>query len=188
MSSFAPRRNRRAKGLLQVQNRAILETGFDCGFQPLTLFFERATILDLRWIVFVAAVSGLISVGIGAMGSHSLPKRLQAAGLSEADVQKKIGQCEIAVKYQMFHSLAALSLGLCPATASRRSWKTASFLFFVGISLFSGGLYSMVFFDAMGHWSIVPIGGATMMLGWLTLAIGSLFPANSAATPGILAS
>lgn len=144
--------------------------------------------MDLRWIVFVAAVSGLMSVGIGAMGSHSLPKRLQAAGLSEADVQKKIGQCEIAVKYQMFHSIAALSLGLCPATAIRRSWKSASLLFFVGISMFSGGLYSMVFFDAMGHWSIVPIGGATMMLGWLTLAIGALFPANCASTTGKLTS
>jgi len=152
------------------------------------VFKKGTVILDSRWIVFVAAISGLICVGIGAMGSHSLPKRLQAAGLSELDVQKKLGQCEIAVKYQMFHALAALCLGLCPATATRRSWKLASFLFFVGSALFSGGLYSMVFFDAMGHWSIVPIGGATMMLGWLTLAIGAIFPANSRATTGKLAS
>ena len=141
-----------------------------------------------RWIVLVAAISGLICVGIGAMGSHSLPKRLQAAGLSELDVQKKLGQCEIAVKYQMFHALAALCLGLCPATATRRTWKLASFLFFVGTSLFSGGLYSMVFFDVMGHWSIVPIGGVTMMFGWFELAIGAIFPANSGATTGRLTS
>ena len=143
--------------------------------------------MDSRWIVFVAAISGLVCVGIGALGSHSLPKKLQAAGLSESDIQKKIGQCEIAVKYQMFHSLAALSLGLCPATATRRSWKIACFLFFAGVFLFSGGLYSMVFFDAMGHWSIVPIGGATMMLGWLTLAIGAIFPVNSGTATGKLA-
>ncbi len=132
-----------------------------------------------RWLVFLASISGLICVGIGAMGSHSLPRRLQQAGLSESEVQKKIGQCEIAVKYQMFHSLAILSLGLAPATAFRRAWKAGCILFFVGICLFSGGLYSMVFFDAMGHWSIVPLGGATLMLAWITLGIGSIFPAKT---------
>ncbi len=131
--------------------------------------------LGSRWLVIVAAISGFICVGIGAMGSHSLPKRLQQAGLSDIEVQKKIGQCEIAVKYQMFHTLAILSLGLAPATATSRAWKVACILFLVGISLFSGGLYSMVFFDAMGHWSIVPLGGATMMLAWITLGFGAIF-------------
>ena len=112
------------------------------------------------------------------MGAHSLPKRLQQTGLSDIEVQKKIGQCEIAVKYQMFHTLAILSIGLAPATASRRAWKVACFLFLVGIGLFSGGLYSMVFFDATGHWSIVPLGGATMMLAWITLGFGGFFLAK----------
>jgi uncharacterized membrane protein YgdD (TMEM256/DUF423 family) len=135
--------------------------------------------LGSRSLVFSAALSCLMAVGIGAMGSHSLPKRLQAAGLSETEVQKKLGQCEIAVKYQMYHSLAVLSLGLCPATAKRKSWKFAGVLFFVGVGLFSGGLYSMVFFDQIGHWSIVPLGGATMMLSWLFVAIGAILPDKS---------
>ena len=37
-----------------------------------------------RWIVFFAAISGLVCGGIGAMGSHSLPKRLQESGLAIA--------------------------------------------------------------------------------------------------------
>ena len=135
--------------------------------------------LGSRWIIFFAAISGLVSVGIGAMGSHSLPKRLQESGLSESDIQKKIGQCEIAVKYQMYHTLAILALGLCPATATRRSWKIACIQFFLGVCLFSGGLYSMVFLNRMGHWSIVPLGGATMMVAWLSLAIGAFFPIKS---------
>lgn len=135
--------------------------------------------LGSRSLVFLAAISSLITVGIGAMGSHSLPKRLQDAGLDDIQVQKKLGQCEIAVKYQMYHSLAVLSLGLCPATAARKSWKFAGLLFFVGVGLFSGGLYSMVFFDQIGHWSIVPLGGATMMLSWLIVAIGAIFPNKS---------
>lgn len=140
-----------------------------------------------RWIVFFAAISGLVCVGIGAMGSHSLPKRLQESGLSESDIQKKIGQCDIAVKYQMVHTLAILAVGLCPATATRRIWKVACILFFAGVCLFSGGLYSMVFFDRIGHWSIVPLGGATMMVAWLMLGIGAVFPSKSALGTGKLA-
>ena len=65
------------------------------------------------------------------------------------------------------------------ATATRKIWKFACVLFLVGIALFSGGLYSMVFFDQIGHWSIVPIGGVTLMLAWLVVAIGAIFPNKS---------
>ena len=139
-----------------------------------------------RWIVFFAALSGLVGVGIGAMGAHSLPKRLQESGFSESEIQKKIDQCEIAVKYQMVHTLAILAVGLCPATATRRAWKVACILFFSGVCLFSGGLYIMVFFDKMGHWSIVPLGGATMMVAWLILGIGAIFPSKSPLATGKL--
>ncbi len=140
--------------------------------------------LGSRWLIFVAAVSGLVCVGIGAMGSHSLPKRLQDAGISESEVQKKLSQCEIAVKYQMYHTLAILGIGLSPAAASNRTWKLASILFLMGIFLFSGGLYSMVFFNALGHWSIVPLGGVTLMGAWLLFGIGAVFPGNSSVGTG----
>jgi len=135
--------------------------------------------LDSRWLVFLAAISGFACVGIGAMGAHSLPKRLLDSGLSESQVEKKVEQCETAVKYQMYHSIAVLVLGISPATQSRRAWRIACALFIVGMFLFSGGLYSMVFFNTIGHWSIVPLGGATFMIGWLTLAFGAVFPNNS---------
>ncbi len=140
-----------------------------------------------RWLVFIAAISGLLCVAIGAMGAHSLPTRLRDSGLSEPDVRKKIDQCETAVKYHTYHSLAVLCIGLCPATQSKRSWRVACILFFVGVCLFSGGLYSMVFLNRMGHWSIVPLGGGTLMIAWLTLGIGALFPCKSILSTGELA-
>jgi len=132
-----------------------------------------------RWIVLIAAVSGLVGVGIGAMGSHSLPLRLREAGLTEELVQKKIGQCETAVKYQMFHTLAVLAIGLCPVTEKRPAWKVACILFVVGMCFFSGGLYAIVFLDTIGHWSIVPLGGTILMIAWITLGAGALFPVKS---------
>ena len=146
---------------------------------PPAASFLRTTMIGSPRLVFIAAISGLVCIGIGAMGSHSLPKRLQDAGNSELEVQKKLTQCEIAVKYQMYHTLAILCIGLSPATGSRRTWRIACILFLAGICLFSGGLYSMVFFSAMGHWSIVPLGGATLMSAWLLLGVGAVFPGKS---------
>jgi len=112
------------------------------------------------------------------MGSHSLPKQLADRGLSEIQIAKKLEQCETAVKYQMYHSLACLAIGLSGTSLRKRGPLAACSLFFCGMLLFSGGLYSMVFFDYMGHWSIVPLGGVTLMCGWLTLAIAFVFDAS----------
>ncbi|MFN7627428.1 MAG: DUF423 domain-containing protein [Pirellula sp.] len=141
-------------------------------------------------LVFIAAISGAISVGIGAMGAHSLPKQLEARGYSDSVVQKKLDQCELGVRYQLFHSLALLALGLSPLTIPTklanctnsttadtalaekpmRGVKAAAILWMLGIGCFSGGLYSIVFADQIIHWSIVPLGGTMLILGWLTLA------------------
>ncbi|MEQ1826013.1 MAG: DUF423 domain-containing protein [Pirellula sp.] len=118
------------------------------------------------------------------MGSHSLPKRLKAQGFSETVIAQKKDQCEIAVRYQMFHTLAVLAIGLAPATPGRRGRIVACSLFMLGIVLFSGGLYSMVFLNRMWHWSIVPIGGGMWMVAWITLASGTLFPNKSIAHTG----
>ncbi len=138
-----------------------------------------------RSLVFAAAVSGFICVAIGAMGAHSLPKNLQKAGFSETVIAKKIEQCEIAVRYQMYHTLAILGLALSPAIRQRRAWRVSCVLFFLGILLFSGGLYSMVFFDRMGHWSIVPIGGTVLIIAWIAIAFSTLFPDKSDLGTGV---
>lgn len=141
-----------------------------------------------RFWLFVAALSGFFCVAIGAMGSHSLPNRLAKQGLSESEVVKKLEQCEIGVKYQAYHSLAILTLSVSMAIRVRKAWKWACGFFLIGMILFSGGLYSLVFLNQIGHWSIVPAGGSILMLGWLTLAIGAIFPDKSVGKTGILES
>jgi uncharacterized membrane protein YgdD (TMEM256/DUF423 family) len=135
-------------------------------------------------LTVVAAILGLFAVGIGAMGSHSLPERLRKQGFEETRVVKKLEQCEIAVKYHLTHALAILALGLAPSSRFHRGMRIAGGLFLAGVVLFAGGLYSMVFLDRIGHWSIVPLGGSVLMLGWLTLAVSILFVRNSAEVTG----
>jgi uncharacterized membrane protein YgdD (TMEM256/DUF423 family) len=126
------------------------------------------------WIVLVAALSGFVAVGIGAMGSHGLGTRLEKAGFGPQQIEKKKEQCEIGVRYQMYHALAMLCVGATIMGRARLA-RWACFAFLIGTVLFSGGLYSMSFLDKPGHWSIVPIGGVIQLTGWLLLALSAFF-------------
>ncbi len=120
----------------------------------------------MRWSVVLAGLLGALGVGIGAFAAHGLEKNLLSQSLPLEEVADRLRQCDTAVRYHMIHVLALLAIGL---TAPRASMclRGAITLFLLGIALFSGGLYSMVFLGEMGHWAIVPAGGMCLILGWL---------------------
>ncbi|MFO0013093.1 MAG: DUF423 domain-containing protein [Planctomycetota bacterium] len=123
-----------------------------------------------RWLLLLASLLGAIAVGIGALGAHSLPKQLEKRGLAPEAIAKKLDQCELGVRYQMYHALALVAIALSARATSPRLMRAAVALFLFGMLCFSGGLYSIVFADQIIHWSIVPIGGSTLILAWLCLA------------------
>jgi len=131
-----------------------------------------------RIFLILASLSGAMSVAIGAMGAHSLPSRLESQGFNQEQVDKKLHQCELATRYQMFHALAVLALSLSGYATRSKLTKTGTIMMLLGTVGFSGGLYSMVFADQIIHWSIVPIGGALFILGWLYVAGSALFLSN----------
>jgi uncharacterized membrane protein YgdD (TMEM256/DUF423 family) len=123
-----------------------------------------------RFILCLGALLAAVGVGIGALGSHALPGYLQAQGFDEAKVQKRLEQCETAVRYQLYHALAIVGLGL-----SGLRWRgscLAAWGMILGIALFSGGIYGIVFAEAPSH-GLVPFGGISFILGWLALAGGA---------------
>ena len=123
----------------------------------------------MRGIVLLAGLLGAMGVGIGAFGAHGLEDSLKSQGLSVEEIRQRQSQCDVAVHYHMTHALALLSIGLL--SGQRSKWRLAAASFFVlGITLFSGGLYSMVFLGKMGHWAIVPSGGLCFIIAWLCTA------------------
>ena len=125
----------------------------------------------IRWTVVLAGILGFVGVLLGAFGAHGLPDRLAAQGFDEVEVAKKVDQLEIGVRYQMFHVLAILAIGLLGGEASSKKRRLATGFFLAGSALFSGGLYSMALLDVMGHWAIVPLGGLCFMIGWLIVVM-----------------
>ena len=125
-----------------------------------------------RFLLIVACVFGCSGVGLGAFFAHGYESWKSDAGLEASVVAKGLANGNTAVKYHLLHAIAILAL--MNSTTTRNSvlhLMSASF-FLVGICLFSGGLYSIVLFDFLGHWAIVPCGGLVLMVGWLFAAIG----------------
>jgi uncharacterized membrane protein YgdD (TMEM256/DUF423 family) len=100
---------------------------------------------------------------------------LEKRGLAPDIVAKKLDQCELGVRYQMYHALALAAIALSTRAAGSKLLCAASVLFLVGTLCFSGGLYSIVFADQIIHWSIVPIGGSTLIAAWLCVASSAVF-------------
>ena len=117
------------------------------------------------WL-FIGAVAGAIAVALGAFGAHGLKDRISAEFLAIF---------ETGVRYQMYHALALVALGLLARHGTAGWWLTvAGVLFVAGIVIFSGCLYVMAFTGARRLGAIVPLGGLCFILGWVALAIITL--------------
>jgi len=113
------------------------------------------------WLMCGAFFSGL-SVALGAFGAHALKTRVDSYYLEIF---------ETAVKYQMYHGLALLALAFV-ATRFDGSWLRASgVLMILGIVVFSGSLYSLVFTGVKKWGMVTPIGGTFLIASWLILFV-----------------
>lgn len=113
-------------------------------------------------ILLIASVLGGLTVAIGAFGAHALAPILQASGRTDT--------FETAVKYQMYHTLALLAVGLLLFRIEQPALQVAAWCFFLGILIFSGSLYTLCVTGITWLGAITPIGGTLMIVGW-----GALF-------------
>ena len=111
-----------------------------------------------------AAVSGFLSVGLGAFAAHGLRGSLEPRMLSAF---------ETGVSYQLQHSLALLFVGLLSLVWGRH-WALdyASYGFMLGIVLFSGSLYLLALTGWKWPGPITPLGGLALLGGWALLSVG----------------
>lgn len=116
-----------------------------------------------RWPGVVGALGGALGVALGAFGAHAL------GDLVSAD---RLATFETAVRYHLVHAvvLVAVQAALDGGPAAPGALRRAALLLAVGAAVFAGSLYALVAFDA-GLWgAVAPVGGASMVAGWLALA------------------
>ncbi len=107
---------------------------------------------------------GLLGVMLGAFGAHALEATLEA--------NNRIETFDTAVKYQFYHALALILLGLAMTQFQHRAFVVSGYGFLAGIILFSGSLYALSFSGITKFGMIAPFGGVAFIIGWLAMVWG----------------
>jgi uncharacterized membrane protein YgdD (TMEM256/DUF423 family) len=114
-----------------------------------------------RRLVAIGAIVAAAAVALGAFGAHALRGRVEA-GL--------LGTFETGVRYQMYHGLGLMVIGLAMAAWPERRLGPGAALLFFGTIVFSGSLYLLVITDARWLGAVTPVGGAALIGGWSMVA------------------
>lgn len=142
------------------------------------------------WIALGALLAGL-AVTLGALGAHGFDRYFaekynaaafpskSVAGLEIPAAWKYLQDYRTAVRYQMWHALGLLAVGLTLGRpGASRLLRGAAWSLLAGTVLFCGSLYTLTLGGPrwLGiRWGMVaPVGGTLMILGWLLFVLGAL--------------
>lgn len=115
-------------------------------------------------IISTGAVLGMIAIILGAFGAHALKKVLSV---------EQLVTFETGVRYQMYHALFLLFIGLLPSL-SQKAKNSIYYLVVFGVLFFSGSIYllatnDLTSFDFKVIGFITPIGGFLLISAWAML-------------------
>jgi uncharacterized membrane protein YgdD (TMEM256/DUF423 family) len=102
-----------------------------------------------------AGLLGAIAIALGAFGAHGLKERL-------ALIPEAAGWWQTATFYLLTHAVA---IG---AIAARSAWPAR--LWTVGSAIFAITLYAMALGAPRWLGAVTPVGGASLIAGWIILA------------------
>ena len=113
--------------------------------------------------LIITCFLGLSAVILGAFGAHALKESLTTDQLLSF---------ETAVRYQMFHAIILLFVNIYDGFSIKLK-NTISYLFILGIVLFSGSIYifQLTSITAKSIWFVTPLGGLFFIIGWISMLI-----------------
>jgi uncharacterized membrane protein YgdD (TMEM256/DUF423 family) len=114
-----------------------------------------------KFFLQAGSLLGAIGVMIGAFGAHALKPMLVASGRFET--------FETAVRYQFYHALALVLIGILAKDFASKTLNYSGFCFLAGTLIFSGSLYLICFTGIKTFGAIAPIGGTLLVVAWLLL-------------------
>lgn len=119
-----------------------------------------------RKVILTAIFLGMTAIILGAFGAHSLKELLS---------EQKLNTFETGVKYQMYHALFLLFIGIVSGI-SEKTKQNILYLVIVGTLFFSGSIYLLSTSEVtginMGRFGIItPIGGLLLISAWILLFV-----------------
>jgi len=114
-----------------------------------------------KFFLITGILGCFFAVAIGAFGAHALKTTLTT--------YQRVDTFELAVKYQFYHALALLIVGLLIHTFKTDVFSSAGYCFMAGTLVFSGSLYALSLTNIGKFGAITPIGGVLFLVGWALL-------------------
>ncbi|MFL3052126.1 MAG: DUF423 domain-containing protein [Candidatus Neomarinimicrobiota bacterium] len=111
------------------------------------------------WII-AGSFFAALAVIFGAFGAHGLKSKVSPEDLIIF---------ETGVRYQMYHALGLVLLGLLGMITSFSISQLPALFFVIGIIIFSGTLYLIPLTGIRWLGAITPIGGIAFIAGWFML-------------------
>jgi uncharacterized membrane protein YgdD (TMEM256/DUF423 family) len=116
--------------------------------------------------IVAGAVLGGLAVVLGAFGAHGLEDYLLE--------HEQAANYETAVRYQMYHALALVLVGILAERSRTTTLRLAGWCFVAGVVLFCGALYGIALLRISKLGMVAPVGGALLIAGWAALALSAL--------------
>lgn len=117
-----------------------------------------------KLFLILGSLFGGLAVMIGAFGAHALKQILETSN--------RVETFETAVKYQFYHALALVLLGILMFNLKHKLFDYAGYSFIIGTLIFSGSLYLLCATGYTKLGMITPIGGLLLIAGWVFLLLG----------------
>lgn len=114
-----------------------------------------------KTFILAGSILGALGVAFGAFGAHALKNMLTETNRLET--------FETAVKYQFYHALALILVGIISQSITSKSMTYSGYSMLIGTLIFSGSLYLICFTGIKVFGAIAPIGGTLMIAGWVLL-------------------
>lgn len=119
-----------------------------------------------KFFLVAGALSGAVSVALGAFGAHSLKQIVSTDAVTTF---------ETGVRYQFYHTFALILVAILYGRYPNKWMVWSGNSFIAGIILFSGSLYILTALNATPTVGlrkiglITPFGGLFLIAGWLLL-------------------
>ena len=119
-------------------------------------------------ILLIGALFGFLSVAFGAYSEH---------GLRPVVSEEEFRMLMTAIRYNQVNSVIICAIGLILLVPNRfprvSFFKWSGILFIIGTVLFSFSIYLSVGLQIPSLVYVTPVGGITLMLSWLILALAA---------------
>ena len=125
---------------------------------------------------FLAGLFGTTAVALGALGAHALKQKMQE-GMITSD---QLAAFDTATKYQLMHAIVLFFVAYINTKKISKLYTAASYLLVTGICLFSGSIYLLATQNLSGFHAgmilgpLTPIGGLSLIAGWLCITWAAL--------------